>query len=427
MASPAPVNARPSTSRDALLERDRTDPLAPCRDSFQLPEGVIYLDGNSLGALPKATLARLGAVVTQQWGRDLIGAWNSHAWVDLPLRVGDKIAPLIGAAPGQVLAADSTSVNLFKLLHVAVRLRPGRTVILTEPGNFPTDLYVAQGVAAHMGVELRYQGPDGLAATLDGDTAVLMLTHVDFKSGRAHDMAALTRAAHAAGTLVLWDLAHSAGAVSLELDRWNVDLAVGCGYKYLNGGPGAPSFLYVAERHQAAVQSPLTGWFGHAEPFAFAPDYVPAPGISRFQCGTPPILGLAALEVGVDGVAAAGVDTIRAKSVALTELFMELVERHCAGDGFEIITPRDAAARGSQVSLRHGDGYSIMQALNAAGVIGDFRAPDVMRFGMAPLYVRYVDMWDAVMTLRQIMDTGAWRRAEYHRRAAVTDTSGVEV
>ncbi len=270
-------------TREALLERDRADPLAPCRDDFHLPEGVIYLDGNSLGALPKAIPASLGAVVTQQWGRDLIGAWNSHAWVDQPLRVGDKIAPLIGAAPGQVLAADSTSVNLFKLLHAALRLRPGRRVILTEAGNFPTDLYVAQGVAARMGVELRYQEADGLAAALDGETVVLMLTHVDFKSGRAHDIAALTRAAHKAGALVLWDLSHSAGALSLELDAWNVDLAVGCGYKYLNGGPGAPSYLYVAERHQAGVQSPLTGWFGHAEPFAFARDYVPAPGISRYH------------------------------------------------------------------------------------------------------------------------------------------------
>lgn len=407
-------------TREALRTRDRADPLAPCRDKFRLPEGVIYLDGNSLGALPKATPGHLQAVLTQQWGQNLIGAWNSHAWVDQPVRVGDNIAPLIGAGPGQVVAADSTSVNLFKLLHAALQLRPGRNVILTEAGNFPTDLYVAQGVAAQTGVELRTQGADGLAAALDGTTVVLMLTHVDFKSGRAHDMAALTRAAHDAGALVLWDLAHSAGALSLKLDAWNVDLAVGCGYKYLNGGPGAPSFLYVAERHQAHVQSPLTGWFGHAEPFAFAPDYVPAAGISRFQCGTPPILGLAALEVGVDGVAAAGVDAIRAKSVALTELFMELVEEHCAGGGFEIITPRDAAARGSQVSLRHEHGYAIMQALIAAGVIGDFRAPDVMRFGLAPLYVRYVDMWDAVMALRQIMDTGAWRRAEFRRRAAVT-------
>ncbi len=420
MASPAPAKARPCTTRDALLTRDQADPLAPCRDEFRLPEGVIYLDGNSLGALPKATPKHLQAVLTQQWGQALIGAWNSHAWVDLPIRVGDKIAPLIGAGPGQVVAADSTSVNLYKLLCAALQLRPQRRVILTEAGNFPTDLYVAQGVAAQAGVELRHAVADNLATALDGNTAVLMLTHVDYKSGRAHDMAALTKAAHEAGALVLWDLAHSAGALSLELDAWDVDLAVGCGYKYLNGGPGAPSFLYVAERHQAHVRSPLSGWFGHAEPFAFAPDYVPAAGIARFQCGTPPVLGLAALEIGVDGVAAAGVDAIRAKSVALTELFMDLVAQHCAGAGFEIITPRDAAMRGSQVSLRHEHGFAIMQALVAAGIIGDFRAPDVMRFGMAPLYVRYVDMWYAVMALRQIMDTGAWRRPEFKVRAAVT-------
>lgn len=419
MTSPTPVKERPPITREGLLARDRADPLAPFIDDFQLPKGVIYLDGNSLGALPRATPGHLGAAA-QHWGEDLIGAWNRRGWVDLPIRVGEKIAPLIGAGPGQVLAADSTSVNLFKLLHAALQLRPGRNVVLTEPGNFPTDLYVAQGLTRQTGARLRYEAADSLSGALDGDTAVLMLTHVDFKSGRAHDMAALTKAAHEAGALVLWDLAHSAGALPLALDAWDVDLAVGCGYKYLHGGPGAPAFLYVAERHQAAVQSPLSGWFGHAEPFDFAPDYVPAPGIARFQCGTPPVLGLAALEVGVDGVAAAGVDAIHSKSVALTQLFMELVEQHCAECGFEIITPRDAAARGSQVSLRHGDGYAIMQALIAAGIIGDFRAPDVVRFGMAPLYVRYADMWDAVIALREIMQSDTWQRPEFRVRATVT-------
>ncbi len=426
MSRPTPGGARPapdpaSPTREALARRDAADKLAPFRDDFLLPEGVIYLDGNSLGALPGAVPARLGAVIEEQWGRDLVRAWNSHDWVGLPARVGEKIAPLIGASPGQVVAADSTSVNLFKLLCAAQQLRPGRRTILTQADNFPTDMYIAQGVVRQLGgVRLRRVEADGLAAALDDDTAVLMLTHVDYRSGRAHDMAALTEAAHRRGAVVLWDLAHSAGALPLELDAWGVDLAVGCGYKYLNGGPGAPAFLYVARRHQEAVHSPLAGWFGHADPFAFAPDYAPAAGITRLLCGTPPVLSMAALEVGVELIGRAGMAAIREKSLALTGLFMDLVDEHCAGFGLEPITPRDPAARGSQVSLRHPQGYAIMQALIARGVIGDFRAPDVLRFGVAPLYLRHVDIWDAVMVLAEIMATGEWGRPRFRRRAAVT-------
>jgi kynureninase len=407
-------------TRAALEALDRADDLAPFRAEFDLPADVIYLDGNSLGPLPKAAAARVAEVVTREWGTSLIRAWNAHDWIGLPLRIGEKLGRIIGAAPGSTLVADSTSVNLFKLLAAALAAQPKRHVILTETGNFPTDLYVANGLT-----ELLRRGHAVRAVTdpvsaLNEDVAVLMLTHVNYRSGAMHDMAAVTRAAHAVGALTLWDLSHSVGAVPLHLADDNVDLAVGCGYKYLNGGPGAPAFLSVAPPLQADLRLPLTGWLGHAEPFAFAPDYRPADGIARAMVGTPPVLSLAALEVGVDLMLRAPMGALSAKSQRLLDLFIALVEQECAEDGFRLLTPRDAARRGSQVAFAHPDGYAIMQALIARGVIGDFRAPDVLRFGLAPMYVRHVDVWDAVAALREVMRTGAWRAARFQVQRAVT-------
>jgi kynureninase len=416
-------------TRDELAERDARDPLADFRDRFTLPDGVIYLDGNSLGPLPAAAVDRLAAVMRDQWGRDLIKSWNDHDWISLPARLGDKIAQLIGADAGEVVVADSTSVNLFKLLAAALPLRPGRPVILSEERNFPTDLYVAQGLAGLLGdgTELRLVADDGVGsasdqvmAALDDDVAVVMLTEVDFKTGERHDMARVTRAVHDAGALMLWDLAHSAGAFAVDLSGCDADLAVGCGYKYLNGGPGAPAFLYVAKRLQDAVRPPLSGWMGHEAPFAFDIDYRPADGIARNLCGTPAILAQSALEVGLDIMREADMTTLRGKSVALCEGFIALVEGRCDEYGFRLVSPRDPARRGSQVSFAHEHGYPIMQALIARGVIGDFRAPDVLRFGFTPLYTRHVDVWDAVETLREIMATGAWDAPEFHKRARVT-------
>jgi len=409
------------TSREACMNRDAADPLAAMRDRFVLPDGTIYLDGNSLGVLPKAVPARLTQVVGEEWGRDLIRSWNTADWINLPARVGAKIARLIGARDSEVVAADSTSVNLFKLLTAAVRLRPGRRVILSETGNFPTDLYVAQGVESLFdGVELRTVDGDAIAGAIDDSVAVVFLTHVDFRSGRIHDMAGVTAAAHAAGALMLWDLAHSAGALPVDLNGCGADLAVGCGYKYLNGGPGAPAFLYVAEALQDTIRQPLSGWMGHSDPFAFVTDYAPAGGIRRNLCGTPPVLAMAALDAALDAWDGIDMAAVRAKSVALCDLFIELVEERCAGAGLRLASPRDADRRGSQVSFRHAEGYAVMQALIDRGVIGDFRSPDLLRFGFTPLYLRYIDVWDAVDALADILASGSWNRDSYKRRAAVT-------
>jgi kynureninase len=395
-------------TRDEAEALDRADEIAAFRDRFVLREGVIYLDGNSLGALPKTAAAHVAHVVEREWGVSLIRSWTDHGWIDLQFRVGEKIGKLVGAAPGTTVVADSTSVNLFKLLAAALDQRPGRAVILTEDGNFPTDLYIAQGLAALLqrGHVLRQVPASRLAAALDRQVAVLMLTHVNYRSGAMHDMAALTRAAHAAGALALWDLSHSVGAVPLRLEADDVDLAVGCGYKYLNGGPGAPAFLHVAQRLQANLALPLTGWLGHADPFAFESRYRPAGGIARAVVGTPPILSLAALEVGIDIALEAPMAAVRAKSLRLAELFFALMEHEAE---LRLLTPRGQSARGSQVAFAHPHGYAIMQALIERGVIGDFRAPDVLRFGLAPLYVRFVDVWNAVKALGEVMRRGAWR------------------
>ena len=401
---------------------DAEDPLRGFRERFDLPEGVTYLDGNSLGALPKATAGRLEAVARREWGGDLIKSWNVHSWIEAPLRVGAKIAPLIGAKAHEVAAADSTSVNLFKLAAGALGLRPDRRTILSEPGNFPTDLYMLQGLEALLGgrVRLKTAPADVIAGEIDDDTACVVLTHVHYKSGRRHGMAAITAAAQAKGALMLWDLSHSAGAIQVDLNGCGADLAVGCGYKYLNGGPGAPAFVFVAERHQAAIPTPLTGWMGHAAPFAFVDEYQPAPDIRRQLCGTPSILALAALEVGLDIFAETSMAAVEAKSARLCDLFIELVERRCAGFGLELVSPRAADGRGSQVSFAHPEGYALMQALIARGVIGDFRAPDIARFGFTPLYTRFVDAWDAAEAIGEVLESRAYEREEYRVRAAVT-------
>ncbi|WP_086606652.1 kynureninase [Erythrobacter donghaensis] len=397
---------------------DAADPLGHFRAHFTLPEGVIYLDGNSLGALPKATPKRLQEVVAQEWGEGLIRSWNSANWFDMASRIGGKIAPLIGAAKHEVIACDSTSVNLFKLIAAALRMRPGRKVVLSEPGNFPTDLYMIAGLEAQGLATRRLAERARLVAALHDDVALLMLTHVHYKTGALHDMAALTRAAHEAGALVLWDLSHSTGALPVDLDGVGADFAVGCGYKYLCGGPGAPAFAFVAERHQADLQQPLTGWFGHAAPFAFSDDYEGAPGIERLQCGTPPVLGLAALEVGVDLIAEIGVARLYGKSQALSEFFLESLMAHNVA--LELVSPPRASERGSQLSFRHPEAYAICQALIARGVIGDFRAPDVLRLGFAPAYLSFADMAAAARHLAEVLASGEWERAEFNRRAAVT-------
>ncbi|MBV8211049.1 MAG: kynureninase, partial [Burkholderiaceae bacterium] len=390
------------TTLGDLEALDRADPLRGLREAFVLPDGVVYLDGNSLGALPRKTLAHLQHVVMRQWGEGLVRSWTAYEWIDAPQRVGDKIARLIGAAAGEVVVTDSTSVNLFKLLAAACRLRPDRPVILSEPGNFPNDLYVAQGLrdlgADH--IELRLVPAGEIGASIDKRVAVVLLTHVNYKSAAMHDMARITARAHAHGALTLWDLSHSAGAIAVDLNVAQADFAVGCGYKYLNGGPGAPAYLFVARRHQASAVSPITGWLGHARPFDFVDDYAPAPGISRFLAGTHPILAIAALEVGVDLMLATDPQLRLDKSRRLSELFVALVESRCAGLGLELASPRDPHARGSHVVLRHPQSHAVMHALIDRGVIGDFRASDLMRFGFAPLYNRYMDLWHAVEILR---------------------------
>jgi kynureninase len=408
--------------RETCQSFDRQDPLAAFREEFALPEGVIYLDGNSLGALPRQTAVRLNQVVVEEWGSGLIRSWNAAHWIEAPRRIGDKIARLIGAQPGEVIVADSTSVNLFKLLAGALRLQPGRHFILTETSNFPTDLYIAQGLVDLLGGNhaLRAVERGELEGAIDGSVAVVMLTHVDYASGEIHDMKRVTQAAHRYGALMLWDLSHSAGAVPVDLNAAKVDLAIGCGYKYLNGGPGAPAYLFVAGALQDAMRSPLSGWMGHETPFAFEPEYRPAAGIARQLAGSPPILSMLALEVAIDQWLRVDQAEARRKSMALGDLFIKLVDETCRDLGLTVASPRDATRRGSQVSLRHEEAYRVMRALIDNRVIGDFRTPDLMRFGFAPLYTRYVDVFDAVRCLREVLISRAWQRPEYATRLTVT-------
>ncbi len=458
---------------------DAQDPLRTLRDQFTIPEGVIYLDGNSLGVLPRTTAARVAQAVTQEWGQGLIRSWNSAGWFELPQRLGDKIARLIGAQPGEVVATDSTSINLFKVLSASILIaqkdRPTRTIVVSERSNFPTDLYIAQALCQQHGMTLKLVEAADIAAALTPEVAVLVLTHVNYRTGAMHDMAAVTATAHAAGALVVWDLAHSAGAVPVDLHgthagfegsraATSADFAVGCGYKYLNGGPGAPAFVWVNPTHADRFWQPLAGWWGHAAPFAFTPDYQPAPGITRYLCGTQPILSMVALECGLDTVLAAeslgGMAALRTKSLALTDLFIALVEQRCAAYGLGLATPRAHAQRGSQVCLTLEDphapplrgslprggadtalgrpvgggsaAFAIVQALIARGVIGDFRAgdpptntnrtvmPDILRFGFTPLYIGFEDVWNAVEHLRQVLESGEWQKPEFNQKQAVT-------
>ncbi|MFD7366121.1 kynureninase [Nocardiopsis alba] len=409
------------TTREECVELDAADPLAPLREEFVLPEGVIYLDGNSLGALPRSTPGRVADMIEREWGRDLIRSWNDAGWWDKPRTLGAKVAPLVGADPDEVIVGDGTSANLFKALVAAVRLS-GRSVVLGEAGNFPTDLYVTEGAVSLLGAEQRRVDPDGpgLAEELArGDVAALLLSHVDYRSGVLRDMAGITRLAHEHGALVIWDLCHSVGAVPIDLSGLGVDFAVGCTYKYLNGGPGAPSFLYAARRHHAVAEQPLSGWHGHARPFDFTPDYEPSPGVSRFLSGSQPLVADAALEAGLDVWAKADMDRVRAKSLAMTDLFLA----RAASVGLSSITPAEHERRGSQVALlqpEEGAGYPIVQALIERGVIGDFRAPDVMRFGFTPLYLGYVDVFDAATALVEVVESGEWRAERFNRRSQVT-------
>ncbi|TWI66628.1 kynureninase [Pseudoduganella lurida] len=404
----------PVLTRADCLARDAADPLAALRERFDLPAGTIYLDGNSLGARPKAALARAQQVIAQEWGKDLITSWNTAGWFEMPRRLGDRLAPLLGAHAGEVVVTDTTSVNLFKALAAALALQAPhaeRRTIVTERSNFPTDIYMAEGLAGWLqrGYTVRLvDTPEEIPAVLGPDTAVLMLTHVNYRTGLQHDMAALTALAHRAGAVTVWDLAHSAGAVPVDLHEANADFAVGCTYKYLNGGPGAPAFIWVPRRHQATFTQPLSGWWGHATPFAMASSFTAGEGIGRALCGTQPVVSLALVECGLDVFGATDMHAIRTKSLALTDLFIALVESRCAGHPLGLVTPREHPRRGSHVSFTHPHGYAVMQALIARGVIGDYREPAIMRFGFTPLYTSFTEVWDAVDVLKGILDEEAY-------------------
>jgi kynureninase len=405
-----------------VTEMDRSDDLRPYRDAFVIPDGIIYLDGNSLGLLPVAAARRAREVVESEWGGSAISGWNDHHWIDLPHRVGAKIAPLIGADEDEVVACDTTSANLFKVLAAALSLRPGRRTIVTNKGNFPTDVYIAEGLAAFagQGCEVRYAEPSELAAALDDSVAAVSFTHVDYKSCRIEDMAGITALAQAAGALAVWDLAHSAGAIPVALNAAGADFAVGCGYKYLNGGPGAPAFLFAARRHHAQMTQPLTGWMGHATPFTFDHRYQPAPGIRRMLTGTPPVVALSVLDESAGLILEAGIAGLRDKGKKMTALMIALVARECDGHGLELGTPENADERGNHVIYRHPEAYAIVQALKARGVVGDFRNPDCVRLGIAPIYLSYRDIFDAVQHLRDVMNNREYERDSFRVRAAVT-------
>ncbi len=409
-------------TRSYFEELDRTDPLSHFREKFSLPENTIYLDGNSLGARPKTALNRARELIDQEWGKGLIGSWNAAGWWDLPLTLGNKIAHLIGASPGEVVACDTTGINLYKVLAIAMRLRPDRKVIVMEGSNFPTDNYIAEGLVEQLGdgYEIRFVEEDALTRAITDDVAAVCLTHVHYRSGRALDMKKITRVTHQSGALSIWDLCHSAGALEVELNNAKVDFAVGCTYKYLNGGPGSPAFIFMAERHHGEARQPLTGWWGHADPFAFEQAYRPAENIRQMLTGTQSVLSMAVAEVGVDIMLDADMQKIRSKSKKLTSLFIDLLEQNCTDHDFVLQTPRSEVARGSHVSIGHPHGHAIMQALISRGVIGDFRAPDTLRFGFTPLYLRYTDIWDAVDKLAQIMASEQWQHRCFQKVEAVT-------
>jgi len=409
-------------TREIFVARDRADPLRAFRDQFVIPDGLIYLDGNSLGMLPRACAARVREVVEAEWGQTLISSWNDHGWIDLPLRAGAKIAPLIGAHSDEVVVCDSVSINLFKVLASALALRPTRHTIITNPENFPTDVYIAEGLCSLLGKDytVRFVEPDAIDAALDDTVAAISFSHVDYKSARIEDMTGISGRAQAAGAVAIWDLSHSAGALPVDLNGAGADFAVGCGYKYLNGGPGAPAFLFAARRHHAEMRQPLSGWLGHATPFAFSSHYEPAPGIARMITGTPPVVSMALLETAVDIIADASIERLREKSKDMTSLLIDLVAQECADCDLALASPADANLRGSHVIFAHPEGYAVVQALKARGVVGDFRAPHFVRLGIAPIYLSYMELWDAVQRLRSVMKTREWDQARFRVRAAVT-------
>jgi kynureninase len=409
-------------SRDACVARDASDPIGALRDRFVIPEGVIYLDGNSLGPMPRAAAGTLGRTIEQEWGQDLIKSWNSAGWFEMPLRLGDRIGALIGAAPGQTVVCDTTSINLYKAAHAAIGLRPDRDVVIAEAGSFPTDLYIIEGAMASAGrpMQRRLVGADApsIEALLDERVAVVVLSQVDYRTGALLDMSAITQQVHAAGALIIWDICHSVGVIEIGFDRVAIDFAVGCTYKYLNGGPGSPAFISVAAAHQAAARHPLLGWWGHAAPFAFDRDFRPDAGIRRFLCGTPPIISLRGVDAALDALQGVEVAALREKSLALTELFMARITALLPD--LDIVTPRQPSLRGSQVAIAFDQGYAVVQAMIERGVIGDFRAPDIMRFGFAPLYLRFADIWDAAEILAGCIRAEVWREPRYGQRLAVT-------
>ena len=410
------------TSRETCVARDYADPLRGFRDRFVLPEGLIYLDGNSLGPTPRTAAGILNRTIEQEWGQDLIRSWNSAGWFDMPVRLGDRIGAFLGAAPGQTVVCDTTSINLYKAIHAAIGLKPDRDVVIAEAESFPTDLYIIEGAMKSAGrpMQRRLIGADGASveALLDRNVAVAVLSHVNYRTGELLDMAAITRQIHDAGALVVWDLCHSIGVAEIAFDRDAVDFAVGCTYKYLNGGPGSPAFISVAKTHQATAQHPLSGWWGHAAPFAFDRDFRPDTGIRRFLCGTQPIISLRGVDVALDAMKGVEVAALRLKSLALTELFISRVSALLPG--LEIVTPRQPSLRGSQVGISFDRGYAVIQAMIDRGAIGDFRAPDLMRFGFAPLYVRYVDVWDAAEILADCINAEVWRDPRFNRQLDVT-------
>ncbi|AZF07325.1 kynureninase [Pseudomonas sp. R5-89-07] len=415
------------TTRSHCQTLDTQDPLAPLRSEFALPEGVIYLDGNSLGARPVAALQRAQQVIEQEWGNGLIRSWNSAGWAELSQRLGNRLAPLIGAREGEVVITDTTSINLFKVLSAALTVQrqrqPSRKVIVSEASNFPTDLYIAEGLAEllQQGYSLRLvNSPDELPQAIDQDVAVVMLTHVNYKTGYLYDMRALTALSHECGALSIWDLAHSAGAVPIDLHAAGVDYAIGCTYKYLNGGPGSQAFVWVNPALVDLVRQPLSGWFGHTRQFAMESNYAPSAGIARYLCGTQPITSLAMVECGLEIFERTDMSHLRSKSLALTDLFIALVETRCAAHGLVLITPREHARRGSHVSFEHPQGYAVIQALIARGVIGDYREPRIMRFGFTPLYTSFTEVWDAVEILGDILDNNTWDQPQFKIRHSVT-------
>jgi kynureninase len=414
------LDGRLPGSREECLGRDEEDPLREVVARFHKPRGVIYLDGNSLGAMPRGVGKRIDDVVSREWGEDLITSWNKAGWFDLPLTLGNRIGQLIGAAPGQTVVTDTTSINIYKCLHAALSLKRGRRVVVSEAQSFPTDLYMIEGVVETAAAERRlWDRREPIETVLNENVAAVLLSEVDYRTGALIDAQAITRKVHEAGALMIWDLCHSAGVLEVALDRIGADFAVGCTYKYLNGGPGAPAFLYAAKRHHEGACQPLTGWWGHARPFAFERDFAPASGIRKFLCGTQPILSLAGVAAGLDAMAGAAVPVLRRKSQALAGLFIERVDA-LLRDKVDIVTPREPARRGSQVSIRFEQGYAVVQAMIAKGVIGDFRAPDIMRFGFSPLYTTYTEVWDAAEVLRSCIESEPWREERFTRRAAVT-------